>query len=637
MREQNGEITVFLSLILTCICALLGGLLKSARVAGSGQYLQMAANSSLDSLMSKYHREVWENYHIFLLEFKDEEGLAKELEPYFNEYLEKESSYHLKNEDIKVLPITKITDQNGKFLEQEIAEYMKLGIWTMERNPEKLKSLRDSVGEAEHLGEITARYRVDTQDVFRLERALEQIGKCLKNQKESLETAEQKLKECDGSGFISTAKKLEKELKEIPGLIKNYQKEAEELAKEMERSKAYTEENRGNLTLDTWQMLSGELNAYGTYMNQEEERRKTVEKVGEQALENSLIVKTAIEEAEDVQDYIDAWDSDDEEENENGDSGDELDEDALWQSVLHTVSRFQVDHSFKEPEIKDKQTMNVLETIRNITGNHLLSYVVPADKEVSASSINQSSFPSVTEASMVIESDVGIVENLLHTALINEYAGHYFTNFLSDEERELKYEQEYILSGLASDRENLKSVVNRIVKIREAMNLMDLLKNPEKRHEAEALASIITGASGIAPLTGIVSFFILTVWAFGEALEDMKVLLNGGSVPFVKRGEDWNLSLSQLLKTGENKGRNDTGTNENNQNSDGMNYRSYLKLLFMMQNKRDKNLRMMDMIQKNIEKKQTGFRMAQCAFRVESEFRVEGSSLSLKRKSVKAY
>ncbi|MEG1575194.1 MAG: DUF5702 domain-containing protein, partial [Clostridium sp.] len=164
-----------------------------------------------------------------------------------------------------------------------------------------------------------------------------------------------------------------------------------------------------------------------------------------------------------------------------------------------------------------------------------------------------------------------------------------------------------------------------------------LLKNPEKRHEAEALASIITGASGIAPLTGIVSFFILTVWAFGEALEDMKVLLNGGSVPFVKRGEDWNLSLGQLLKTGENKGRNDTGTNENNQNSDGMNYRSYLKLLFMMQNKRDKNLRMMDMIQKNIEKKQTGFRMAQCAFRVESEFRVEGSSLSLKRKSVKAY
>ena len=31
-----------------------------------------------------------------------------------------------------------------------------------------------------------------------------------------------------------------------------------------------------------------------------------------------------------------------------------------------------------------------------------------------------------------------------------------YTNFLSEEERHVKYEQEYLLSGSASDRENLK-------------------------------------------------------------------------------------------------------------------------------------------------------------------------------------
>ena len=75
------HISVFLSLILTCICALMGGLFESARAAGSGWYMQMALNSSLDSLMSCYHREIWDKYRIFVLECADKERLAAEMEP----------------------------------------------------------------------------------------------------------------------------------------------------------------------------------------------------------------------------------------------------------------------------------------------------------------------------------------------------------------------------------------------------------------------------------------------------------------------------------------------------------------------------------------------------------------------------
>ena len=75
-----GGITVFLSLILTCICALMGGLFESARAAGSGWYMQMALNSSLDSLMSCYHREIWDKYRIFVLECADKERLAAEID-----------------------------------------------------------------------------------------------------------------------------------------------------------------------------------------------------------------------------------------------------------------------------------------------------------------------------------------------------------------------------------------------------------------------------------------------------------------------------------------------------------------------------------------------------------------------------
>lgn len=51
---------------------LMGALLESARIAADGWYLRTALYSSMDSLMSQYHKEVWEKYHLFLLEYEDE-------------------------------------------------------------------------------------------------------------------------------------------------------------------------------------------------------------------------------------------------------------------------------------------------------------------------------------------------------------------------------------------------------------------------------------------------------------------------------------------------------------------------------------------------------------------------------------
>ena len=71
----------------------MGGLFESARLAGCGWYVQMALNSSVDSLMSCYHREVWEKYRIFLLECENREILEREMEPYFSLYLEEAPIY----------------------------------------------------------------------------------------------------------------------------------------------------------------------------------------------------------------------------------------------------------------------------------------------------------------------------------------------------------------------------------------------------------------------------------------------------------------------------------------------------------------------------------------------------------------
>ena len=69
MKRTQGEITVFLGMILLCVWALLCGLTESARTAGARCYLRHGLNSAMDSLMSQYHRKLWQQYRILGLEY----------------------------------------------------------------------------------------------------------------------------------------------------------------------------------------------------------------------------------------------------------------------------------------------------------------------------------------------------------------------------------------------------------------------------------------------------------------------------------------------------------------------------------------------------------------------------------------
>lgn len=628
----NGEITVFLSLILTCICALMCGLLESARVAGSGWYLQMAVNSSLDSLMSQYHRDIWEEYHLLLLEFEDGEGLAAEMEPYFKAYLENQASVRLKPERLEVSQPIKITEKEGKWLEQEILDYMKLGVWNMEVNQQVLEELRDNMKEAGSLKTIISHYQVNTGKVLGVERALEAIGSSLKKQEQYWRTGKNKLKHCDGRGFIKTAKQLQKEINQIPRLITRYEAAAANLAMELDRSEAEAEKCKADVKADTWLAIQAELKRYRMYTDEEGERRKAVGKVGIQAERNGKIVEAAIEEAEETLEYIREW--------EGGDDEDELDEAPLWNAVLMRFNHFKPDLSFKEPQIKDKKKMNLLEGISRLSGGSLLYLVVPDEKEVSSSIIESSEFPSKLhfgKNNVRSEEAVGgIIKSIVDTALINEYTASHFTHFLSEGEREFKYEQEYILNGADSDRENLNGVVNRIVAVREGMNLIYLLKDQEKRQEAEALAAVITGAASVTPLLQITAFFILTVWAFAEALEDIRILLADGKTPFFKGKTDWKLSIENILRFDGKKLPKLDNDEKLDKREGGLDYQDYLKLFLLIQDRSERNYRMMDMIQKNIRKTHKKFLMEQCACQVQVKGAAMGRFLFI-RQAIKAY
>lgn len=626
-KTADGSITIFLSLTLTCICALMGGLFESARTAGTGWYVQMALDSSLDSLMSKYHRDVWEQYRLFMLEFEDEEGLAAEMEPYLEGYFNTAPFYPVGDRELTVSRVTGIADEEGRWFEKEILDYMRFGVWNMEKEPDVLKKMAEGIKEAGSLGAIAEEYQENGRHLLELERIVEEIGENLKRQREYLDKGNEQLKDGNGSGFIRTAGKLELELDKIPALVRKYEEKAEKLKKVIKDTEQRAEERRNDLQAQTWELVTEEMDSYRAYTDSEGVRRKEVEQTEATAGENIEIVKAAIEKAEEVQEYIDSWEPDDDD--------DELDEERLWRKVLTVTAGFRTDTRFEKTGVKDRKKLNVLESLSRLAGTDLLSIVVPEGKEVSGDRVDTSQFPSATYLRNSSGGGAGTAaDNLLELALIHEYASCFFTSFLSEQERPMKYEQEYLLSGNDTDRGNLKAAVNRIIAVREAMNLIYLLGDSGKRAEAEQLALAITGASGLAPLVAVTTFFILTVWAFAESIEDVRTLLRGGKVSFVKQGDEWKISLSGLAGEGTAVfGKTEASGKEGR----GLDYQSYLKLLLLLTERTRKEYRMMDMIQKNIRIIQPDFLVSKCACRLEAEVNGRGVLIPVRKRTVKAY
>lgn len=216
---------------------------------------------------------------------------------------------------------------------------------------------------------------------------------------------------------------------------------------------------------------------------------------------------------------------------------------------------------------------------------------------------------------------------------LNEYCGRFFRCFPAqgeDEQKEgqeeqkgnqreigvsgdggLSYEIEYLIGGKDLDEENLVSTVHRLLAVREGLNFIHILSDSSKRQQARNLAALITGVAGLSPLVYLTAFFVMSVWALGESLMDIRGLLAGKRVMIWKAPEDWTLDLDNLAAMGR-EGQIGTGGGDR-----GLNYLSWLKILLFMDEIVCQEYRMMDMIQMNICRVQESFRMRRGVYRAQ--------------------
>lgn len=131
--------------------------------------------------------------------------------------------------------------------------------------------------------------------------------------------------------------------------------------------------------------------------------------------------------------------------------------------------------------------------------------------------------------------------------LLQQYLLTYMSCFTNKKENHaFSYELEYLVGKRHSDIENLKITVTKLLAIREMVNYLYLISDSVRVSQAEAMALLFVGGTGNPMLIEAVKIGLLTAWAFGESILDVRALLEGKKISILKNKENWTLELEQI-------------------------------------------------------------------------------------------
>lgn len=294
------------------------------------------------------------------------------------------------------------------------------------------------------------------------------------------------------------------------------------------------------------------------------------------------------------------------------------------QEEKDVYQQIEADLSGAEEELPEEG--NPLNHIAAIKQTGLLKAVVPSLEELSNRQVVLEQLPSHRELNKGYgEFERSSSEGILTKALFREYLLSHFSHFTQpSEEGVLSYELEYLLGGKSNDKDNLEAVVEKLIMVRYVPNYGYLLSDSTKQAEADALALSLCTLLTVPAISKLVKHAILLAWAYGESLMDVRSLLAGGKVELIKNADNWQLSLSNLLKL---------GTSEDNQDGrdmeKGLDYQEYLRILLYTQNQDHLTMRSLDLIEQNmkISKELSFFQADQCISKMKilSTYHLQGN------------
>lgn len=253
------------------------------------------------------------------------------------------------------------------------------------------------------------------------------------------------------------------------------------------------------------------------------------------------------------------------------------------------------DNEFTDGEEKP-QVVNPIPVIQRIRGMGLLDLIVPSAEGISDQEISANELLSgrKQEQGFALEQNISKDSSMTSQVLFQQYLMDHLGNYRNPSSHGLHYQLEYLLGGKKSDRENLKTVANRLLLIREGVNAACLMADSAKRAQIHALALSLAAGFLVPPAAAVIEGALILCWSFAESILDLRELFHGGHVPLTKSSADWQLSLENLPNLLENL------DSQHRDSKDGMSYEDYLQVLLLSSSKAEKIKRGMDMIEAEI-------------------------------------
>ena len=87
--------------------------------------------------------------------------------------------------------------------------------------------------------------------------------------------------------------------------------------------------------------------------------------------------------------------------------------------------------------------------------------------------------------------------NVSDRVMVLEYIGKHFSDYTEPGKGDLTYEMEYILCGKDTDKKNLESSIERLMRMREAANVAHIIADREKSGSCQDCSNWCGGSVGI--------------------------------------------------------------------------------------------------------------------------------------------
>jgi hypothetical protein len=293
---------------------------------------------------------------------------------------------------------------------------------------------------------------------------------------------------------------------------------------------------------------------------------------------------------------------------------------SIMQDAEFVFAENEAGDKFDQTDLKDNKLADegkdLLAQVMDWKNMAVLKLVLGGDAETVKK--NKISVPERLPSNQMSEqlTDVTITEK----ALFAFYIGDVFTSWLSEEQGEFAYQQEYILFGKEDSRGNLAAMAETLLAVREALNLAYILTNSEMRMLTESVALSLVGATGLYPVVLIVQFILMTAWAFAESVWDVKSLFRGEDVSIWKTEGSWKTSLAGLVSVPEVRAASKRAA----ENGTSLSYNDYLRIFLFLNSTEKLCEASLDMIQEEMGRLEAGFQLSDCYGA--AECRVEISS-----------